>query len=137
MRATLPTTTPLEAQSAIAHLRTKGWTEEELAQKILPYMPPRGASPSAPGASAPGDPGVPAQVSRDWLDRHLPAMNRGQIRLVVDELERRGWSPAGAAVTVLPHLLPKLPPEDREAILAGLRDLGMSEDEIGSVARGS
>jgi hypothetical protein len=135
MQRTLPTTSPLEAQSAIAHLRTKGWTEEELAQKILPYMPRPGSFAATPGAATPAGPAVPAQISRDWLDRHLPAMDRGQIRLVVDELERRGWSPGQAAVAVLPHLLPKLPPEDAQAILAGLRELGMSEAEIASIAR--
>ena len=57
-------------------------------------------------------------------------MDRGQVRLVVEELERRGWPPTRLAVAVLPHLLPKLPPEDVDAILAGLKQLGMTDDEI-------
>jgi hypothetical protein len=135
MQQTLPTTSPAEARSAVDHLRGKGWTEEELAEKILPYMPRERPAPS--GADRPGPPtiAVPAQVSRDWLDGHLPAMDRTQIRLVVEELERRSWSPTEAAVTVLPYLLPKLPSEDAQAILAGLRDLGISESQIASLAR--
>ena len=135
MQQTLPTTSPAEARSAVEHLRGKGWTEEELAEKILPYMPrPRSGRPLA---DEPGTPvlAVPARVSRDWLDGHLPSMDRGQIRLVVEELERRGWSPAEAAVTVLPYLLPKLPREDAQAILTGLGELGISESRIASLAR--
>lgn len=133
MQQTLPTTTPAEARAGVEHLRRKGWTEEELAQKILPYMP-RQAPPA--GGRAATAVVLPDPVTRHWLDRELPAMDRGQIRQVVDELERRGWPAARAAVTVLPHLLPRLPPEDAQAILAGLRELGMSESEIASVARG-
>lgn len=44
--ATLPTTTPAEAESAVAHLRSKGWSEEKLAEFILPYVP-REAEPAA------------------------------------------------------------------------------------------
>ncbi len=128
MRETLPTTSPAEAQAGVNHLRSKGWTEEELAQKILPYMPRR---PGGAGAAA-----LPNPVPHGWLARELPVMDRAQLRDVVDELERRGWSAAQAATTVLPHLLPKLPPADAQAILAGLRDLGMSEAEIAAVARG-
>jgi hypothetical protein len=133
MEQTLPTTSPTEAQAAVNHLRSKGWTEEELAAKILPYMP-RGPSAASSGGG-PAAVVVPGNVSRDWLDRELPALDRTQIRAVVDELERRGWPPGQAATAVLPHLLPKLPREDANAILTGLRDLGMSEAEIASLAR--
>ena len=132
VQATLPTETPAQAHSTLDHLRSKGWTEEELAEKILPYMPRR--RPEAPTAGG-GGIIIPGGASKAWLDQQLPSMDRHQMRLVVDELERRGWSPAEAAVTVLPHLLPKLSPGDREAILAGLRDLGLTEEEITSVAR--
>jgi hypothetical protein len=128
MRETLPTTSPAEAQAGVNHLRTKGWTEEELARKILPYMPRR------PGGSVAV--AMPDPVPHLWLARELPAMDRAQLRDVVDELERRGWPAAKAATTVLPHLLPKLTPADAHAILTGLRDLGMSEAEIDAVARG-
>ncbi len=57
-------------------------------------------------------------------------MDRGQIRLVVEELEGRGWAATEVAVAVLPHLLPKLPPADADAILAGLRELGMTDEEL-------
>jgi len=107
-----------------------------VAERILPFMP------SAPPAPASGDPRVgdpepipvPAQVSTAWLDRHLPAMDRGQVRLVVEELERRGWPATELAVAVLPHLLPKLGPADASAILAGLMELGMTEEEIARLA---
>lgn len=85
---------------------------------------PRGQERLAPPVS------VPARVSREWLDRTLPAMGREEIQLVVTELERRGWPPADVAVSVLPHLLPKLPAEDANAVLAALGELGLSEKSI-------
>lgn len=132
MAQTLPTTTPAEAESAVSHLRTKGWSEQQLAEFILPYMPREDRSPAALRARAVEAPpiGLPPLVSTDWLDAHLPALDRRQIRLVVDELERRGWSPGTVAVTVLPHLLPKLAAEDAQAVVAGLARLGMTEEEI-------
>lgn len=109
------------------HLRRKGWSEEEIAAHILPYMPkPR---PPLPGEVSRFTQ-LPDPVSTAWLDQQLPAMEREEIRHVVDELERRGWSPADAAVAVLPHLLPKLPPEDVDAVLAGLREIGLSEEDL-------
>ena len=126
-RQTLPTTSPAEARAALDHLRRKGWTEEEIAEQILPYMP-------RPRRPPDGDESrlryIPAGVSTAWLDRHLPAMDPEGIRRVVDELERRGWSSTDAAVAVLPHLLPKLPPDEVDAILAGLKEIGMSEEDI-------
>ena len=125
-RRSLPTTSPEEARAAVDHLRRKGWSEEELAEKILPYMP----RPRPPGGKAPRFTYIPAGVSRAWLDQRLPAMEPEEIRRVVDELERRGWSPADAAVAVLPHLLPKLPPEEADAILAGLREMGIPAEDV-------
>ncbi len=118
-------------------MRSRGWTEAEVAERILPYMPPLSepAGAGLPAGEARGV-SVPDEVSTAWLDRHLPAMDRGQIRLVVEELERRGWPPTQLAVEVLPHLLPKLPPADANAILTGLRELGMSEDEVARLAPG-
>ena len=132
MAQTLPTTTPAEAESAVGHLRSKGWTEQQLAEFILPYMPREDRSPAAFRARAVQEPPIelPPVVSTDWLYAHLPALDRGQIGLVVDELERRGWSPGTVAMAVLPYLLPKLPAEDAQAVVAGLARLGMSEEEI-------
>ena len=129
-RQTLPTTSPAEARAAVDHLRGKGWTEEQIAEQILPYMPrPR------PARESDGFPFyVPAGVSRAWLDQHLPRMDAAGIRRVVDELERRGWSSADAAVAVLPHLLPKLPPEQVDAVLAGLREIGMPQEDIAALS---
>ncbi len=118
-------------------MRRKGWTEEEVAQRLLPFMPPGAlASPQDCDARSPEPAAVevPARVSTRWLDGHLPAMDRTQIRLVVEELERRGWPPTDLAVAVLPHLLPKLGREDADAILAGLRELGLTDDEITRLA---
>ena len=129
MRHTLPSATPAEAQSAIEHLRSKGWSEAELAQKILPFMPP------PPPKPAPGTVSLPPRVSRAWLDRHLPEMHRRDIQSVVDELEQRGWSTVELGMAVLPHLLPKLPPDDADAILAGMKDLGMTDAQIARLAR--
>ncbi len=71
-----------------------------------------------------------AGMRRDQLGQPLRAI-LGHVHVrVVDELERRGWSPGDAAVAVLPHLLPKLPPEEVDAILAGLREIGLSEEDI-------
>lgn len=130
LRQTLPTTSPAQAEGIVERMRRKGWTEEEVAELLLPYMPrrPEGGQ-SQPGEEKPVSvpPGV---VSQSWLDAHLPAMERQEIRLVVEELERRGWSAARVAMAVLPHLLPKLPPDDRDAILAGLRELGMTDGEV-------
>lgn len=114
IRQTLPSASPAEAQALLHRVRSRGWSEAEVAERILPYMPPASSDPAI---------SVPAQVSAEWLDRRLPAMDRGQIRLVVDELERRGWPPTEVAETVLPHLLPKLPTADAEAILTGLGEL--------------
>lgn len=132
MALTLPSASPAEADAAVRHLRSKGWTEEKLAEFIFPYMPPADRSP--PPAGAPGDApqavSLPPHVTTGWLHRHLPAMDRRQLRLVVDELERRGWPSGAVAMAVLPHLLPKLPSEDARAIRAGLGELGMTEEEI-------
>ena len=128
-------------------MRAKGWSEEEIAELILPYMPPprsggesRAAAEPRPAAEAraPAERRVvvPAGVSMAWLDEHLPATDRQAIGLVVEELERRGWSSSDVALAVLPHLLPKLPPEDRDAILAGLKELGMTDAEIARLAPG-
>ncbi len=124
LRQTLPTTSPAEAQAVLRHLRGKGWTQEEIAELILPYMPRPRAGEGSPS------PHVPTDVSTAWLDEHLPALDREGIRRVVEELERRGWSAADAAMAVLPHLLPKLPPEDVDAILVGLQDMGVPEEDL-------
>lgn len=136
MQQTLPTCSPAEARAAVEHLRRKGWTEEQLAEQILPYMPRADRWPQRRAARGPEPKtvSVPPRVSMDWLDEHLPTMDREQIRLVVEELEQRGWSPTEAAVAVLPHLLPKLPREDADAILAGLKELGMTDGEIARLA---
>ena len=133
LRQTLPTATLDEARAALDHLRSKGWSEEEIAEQILPYMP-RENPPPAGRASGPFY--VPAGISTAWLDRNLPAMDAVGIRRVVDELERRGWSQADVAVAVLPHLLPKLPTENVNAILDGLAELGLSQEDIERLAPG-
>lgn len=133
LRLVLPSATPAEARGILEGMRAKGWTEAEVAQRLLPFMPPGAlASPERARAPVPDPPEVtvPPRVSTRWLDRHLPAMDRTQIRLVVEELERREWPPTDLAVAVLPHLLPKLPPEDADSILAGLAQLGLSDEEI-------
>lgn len=127
MAQTLPTTTPAEAAAAVDHLRSKGWSEQQLAEFILPYMPREDPSPAASRAPAIE---LPPVVGTDWLDEHLPAMDRHEIRRVVDALERSGWASGTVAKAVLPHLLPKLPPEDARAVVAGLARLGMTEEEI-------
>jgi hypothetical protein len=138
MARTLPMATPAEAASAVRHLRGKGWTEEQLAEFILPYMPrdvPWGPAPRGPGGppAQRARPALPPEITRAWLDESLPGMDRHQMRCVVDELERRGWSSGTVAMAVLPHLLPKLPADDVRAIVAGLAGLGMTEEEIASV----
>jgi len=137
IRGTLPTATPAEARGVVEYMRRKGWTEEEVAELILPYMPRAARSPGqdahAP-AGASGGLSIPPRVSTAWLDQNLPALDREDIRLVVDELEQRGWSVPDAALAVLPHLLPKLPAEDAEAILAGLKELGMTDTEVDRLA---
>lgn len=132
MALTLPSATPAEAASAVSHLRSKGWTEQQLAEFILPYMPrdPPSPAPLRAQAQAARPVSLPASVTTAWLDEHLPAMDRRQLRLVVDELERRHWPSGTVAMAVLPHLLPKLPAEDRRAVVVGLVDLGMSDEEI-------
>ncbi|MDQ6804288.1 MAG: hypothetical protein M3065_04845 [Actinomycetota bacterium] len=145
MARALPSASPAEAAGAVRHLRSKGWTEEQLAEFILPYMP-RGAQAAqvskrqaapGPGAkprpAAPAEAVLPPEVTRPWLDQHLPALDRYQLRRVVDELEHRGWPTGTVALVVLPYLLPKLPDDDARTIVAGLADLGMTEEEIGRV----
>ncbi len=118
-------------------MRDRGWTEAEVAERILPFMPMGSPGPVS-GTEADGDPAfsVPARVSIAWLDRQLPTMERREIGLLVEELERRGWAATELATAVLPHLLPKLPPADANAILAGLGDLGMTEEEVGRLKPG-
>jgi len=130
-RQTLPSASPVEARAVLERMRRKGWTEAEIAEQILPYMP-RARPGQAGSVARAGGAGisVPARVSNAWLDQQLPAMDREQIRFVVEELEQRGWPATKVAVAVLPHLLPKLPAEDADAILAGLKRLGMTDDEI-------
>lgn len=110
------------------HLRRKGWSEAKLTQYVLPYMPP----PPDPGGEAVS---VPSPVSRAWLDQELPTMAPTQIRLVVEELERRGWSARDSALTILPHLLPKLGRDRARAILGGVRELGLTDEEAARLAR--
>ena len=131
MAGTLPSTTPSEAASAVRHLRGKGWTEEQLAEFILPYMP-RDSGPVAhmEQSEAAQATMLPWGVTTAWLDEHLPALDRDQLGAVVDELERRGWRSGTVAMTVLPHLLPQLAAEDARAVVAGLAGLGMTEEEI-------
>jgi hypothetical protein len=137
VQATLPSASAAEARSTVEHLRGNGWSDEKLAELVLPYMPrdPRpgmlGPAPDDEAVEVP----VPTHVSPDWLDRHLPEMDPRQLRHVVDELEKRGWSAADAAVAVLPHLLPKLREDDAQAIIDSLPRLGMSEAQIARVAR--
>ncbi|MGI8945177.1 MAG: hypothetical protein ACR2GL_02910 [Thermoleophilaceae bacterium] len=121
-RRTLQSASPAEADKVLAKLRRDGWTEQQLADRVLPYMPP--AAPSPAVAS------IPPEVSRAWLDEHLGGMEREEITRVVEELERQGWSTPDIGLVVMPHLLPKLPPEDAEAILAELGKLGLTDDEI-------
>ncbi len=136
IRQTLPTASPAEARALLQTMRGRGWTEAEVAERILPYMPPVPPTRASGDGRAAETPAVsvPAQVSIAWLDRRLPAMDRGEIQLVVEELERLGWPATEVAIAVLPHLLPKLPPEDVKAILAGLSELGMTEQEIARLA---
>ncbi|HWI09194.1 MAG TPA: hypothetical protein VNT54_16960 [Solirubrobacteraceae bacterium] len=136
VQRTLPSASQAEAQSTVQHLRAKGWSEQKLAQHVLPYMPVE--DPTRLDANIHGAPEavwVPAQVSSAWFDRRLPEMTPREIRLVVEQLEGRGWSPAQTAVAVLPHLLPKLPEDDARAIVAGLDRLGLRKDEIARLAR--
>jgi len=132
IRGTLPTASPAEARALLHTMRRRGWTEAEVAERILPYMPvgppirARGDVPAGRGQGVQ----VPAPVSTAWLDRHLPAMDREQIRLVVEELERRGWPATRLAMAVMPHVLPKLSTADANAIRVGLRELGMTEEEL-------
>ncbi len=109
----------------LERMRRRGWTEEQIAEQILPYMPRADARAGGRDSIS-----VPPRVSDAWLDQQLPALDREQLRLVVEELEQRGWPAAKVAVAVLPHLLPKLPPVDADAVVAGLAQLGMSEDEV-------
>ncbi|CAN5579302.1 hypothetical protein BH20ACT19_BH20ACT19_14140 [soil metagenome] len=120
-------------------MRDRGWTEAEVAERILPFMPqlPEPAAGRDARAGGPPAPSVPDRVSTAWLDRRLPAMDREEIRLVVEELERRGWPATELATAVLPHLLGKLGPADANAVLAGLRELGMTEEEIARLAPSS
>ena len=136
IRGTLPTASPAEARNVVEYMRRKGWSEKEVAELILPYMPraARSTEDGRAATNAPRGASVPPRVSTAWLDQNLPAMSREEIRLVVDELERRGWSAPDAALAVLPHLLPKLPSEDAHAILAGLQELGMTDAEIDRLA---
>ncbi len=136
IRRTLPSASAAEAGALLNTMRGRGWTDAEIADRILPFMPPGTATPAS-GDAQPGglwEVSVPARVSTAWLDRHLPAMDREQIRFVVEELERRGWASTDLAVAVLPHLLPKLSPADADAILAGLRELGLTEQELARLA---
>ena len=129
VQRTLPTATPTEARRTVEYLRGKGWSDDKLAQQILPFMPPD-------AVTGPDAVSVPDPVSRHWLQDELPAMTPTQIRLVVEELERRGWTTRDTAIVVLPHLLPKLPDDDALAILAGAKRLGLTDDEVERLARG-
>ena len=80
-------------------MRDRGWTEAEVAERILPYMP---AIPPAPAS---------------------------------DET-RAGEERAIAVLARVSAVLPKLPPADADALLAELRELGMTEKEIAHLARG-
>ena len=135
VQQTLPTATPGEARRTVEHLRGKGWSEDKLAQHILPFMPRFPHAALGPAGDGGDEVFVPFPVSRQWLDEQLPGMDRGQIRLVVDELERRGWSAKDTAILVLPHLLPKLPDEDALAIVAGLERLWLTEREVRIITR--
>ncbi len=133
IRRTLPSASPAEARALLQRMRDRGWTEAEVAERILPYMPRAPASGHTGAGERPAI-ALPARVSTAWLDRQLPAMERGQIGCVVEVLERRGWPASDLAMAVLPHLLPKLPAADANAILAGLGELGMTAEEVARLA---
>ena len=126
----MPSTPPREAKAVLEHVRRKGWSEQKIAELILPYLPPPG-SPVEDGPFA----RVPPDASTKWLDHNLPDMDAAELQRVVDDLERRGWSQTDVAMTVLPHLLPKLPAADAEAILGGLRDIGLADADIAELSR--
>lgn len=125
----MPSATPTEARRTVEHLRGQGWSDEKLAEQVLPFMPPAAVAED-------GSVCVPEPVSRQWLEHELPGLSARQLALVVQELERRGWSPRHAALTVLPHLLPKLAPDDAQAIVAGLPRVGLGDEEIARLRRG-
>ncbi len=80
-------------------MRDRGWTEAEVAERILPYMPAIAPAPAS------------------------------------DET-RAGEERAIAVLARVSAVLPKLRPADADALLAGLRELGMTEKEIARLARG-
>lgn len=129
MRQTLPTATPAEARRAVDHLRKEGWSEQKLSERILPFMP------RPPRPLEAGTVSLPPKVSRAWLDQNLPAMHHEDIRRVVEQLEQRGWPTVELSMVVLPHLLPKLPRADADAIVSGLRELGMTDAQVAEVSR--
>ena len=130
MAHTLPSATPAEAASAVGHLRSTGWTAQQLAESILPYLP-RDTWPPAAGPEDRADATrLPPNVTSAWLQQHLPSLDRRELRCVVDELERRGWPSGAVAAAVLPHLLPKLSAEDARAVVAGLAELGLTDEEM-------
>ncbi len=100
IRQTLPTASAPEARALLQTMRDRGWTETEVAERILPYMPPM------PPAPASGD---------------APAGEAGAVSVL-------------ARVSAV---LPKLPPADANALLAGLRELGMTEEEIARLSGGA
>lgn len=53
------------------------------------------------------------------------------IQEVMGVLEARGWSARDLNVLVMPHLLPKLSPDEASAVREGLRNAGMTEHEMG------
>jgi len=98
IRQTLPTASPGEARALLKTMRDRGWTEAEVAERILPYLPPD--PPAAAGEDTePGDGRATSLLAR------------------------------------VAEVLPKLPPAEADALLAGLRELGMTEEEIARLAR--
>ena len=131
IQQTLPSTHPAEARRTIEYLRSQGWDDDTLARDILPFMPVDWTK-VAPNVAPPP---VPPRASPGWFDANLPSMSADEIRLVVRELESRGWPARDTALTILPHLLPKLSASEADAILAGLSDLGASDEDIARLQR--
>ena len=126
IKRTFPTLSPPETETALEAMRRKGWTEEDLSQRVYPHL----AKPGADNTEA-KVPSLPDALTVAWVDEVLPTLTLSQaieLTELVSSLDPS--APDEVTLALTRHLTAKLDPEGAEEVLKGLGTRGVSDEEI-------